>query len=139
MFVGLKNHCTTLKQKNSLRSNSFCFLTLRYVVFFNAQQPRRSKHFSLGKSLGRAIPKCNAETPSVHASRYSNLCRWKDRPYINFRKATTCSGKQEKQTKLIAKQGKIPALPAARQWDPNLKALFCRPSRCTRSIFKIYI
>jgi hypothetical protein len=46
VFVVLKNHYTPLKQKNSLRSNSFCFLTLRFVVFFNAQQPRRSPHFN---------------------------------------------------------------------------------------------
>ncbi len=60
MFVVLKNHYTTLKQKNSLRSNSFCFLTLRYVFFLNAQQPRRRSHFSWGTSLGRAIPRVNS-------------------------------------------------------------------------------
>jgi hypothetical protein len=45
----------------------------------------------------------------------------KDRPYINFWKATTCSGKKEKRTQLIAKQGKIPALPALMFWTQSQK------------------
>ncbi|PZO26011.1 MAG: hypothetical protein DCE86_15000 [Flavobacteriaceae bacterium] len=36
MMPSLKTDCATLKCKNSLRSNSLHFLTLRYVRFFNA-------------------------------------------------------------------------------------------------------